>query len=87
MLEKNRRLANKHRFSCAKEKSQIPSRIEISKIFDVIVVKFDLKVPKSSSCLQSKNEHDFIIIQRMYHCFSLVSGNRSMNMIIKKKRK
>mmetsp|Transcript_8251 Transcript_8251/g.10473 ORF Transcript_8251/g.10473 Transcript_8251/m.10473 type:complete len:101 (-) Transcript_8251:325-627(-) len=87
MLEKNLRLGNKHRFSCAKEKSQIPSRIEISKVFDVIVVKFDLKVPKSSSCLQSKNEHDFILIQRMYHRFSVVSGNRSMNMIIKKKRK
>ena len=86
MLEKNRRLANEHRFSCAKEKSQISSRIEISKILDVIVVKFDLKVPKSSSCLQNKNEHDFILIQRMYHRFLVVSGSRSMNMIIEKKR-
>ena len=87
MLEKNRRLADEHRFNCAKEKSQIPSRIEISKIFDVIVAKFDLKVPQSRSCLQSKNEHGFIQIQRMYHRFSVVSGNGPMNMIIEKKRK
>ena len=70
-----------------KKTSQIPSRIEISKIFNVIVAKFDLKVPKSSSCLQSKNEHGFILIQRMYHRFSVVGGDEPMNMIFKKKRK
>ena len=64
-----------------KKTSQILSRIEILKIFDMIVAKFDLKVPKSSSCLQSKNEHGFILIQRMYHRFSLVSGDEPMNMV------
>jgi len=50
----NRRLANKHRFSCAKEKSQIPSHIEISKVFDVIVVKFNLKFRKAAAACTVK---------------------------------
>ena len=72
-----------------KKTSQIPSRIEISKIFfrcdrGKILI---LKIAKSSSCLQSKNVHGFILIQRMYHRFSVVGGDEPMNMILKKKRK
>ena len=70
-----------------KKTSQIPSRIEISKIFVVIVAKFDLKVPKRSSCLQRKSGHGVILIQRTYHRFSVVDGNEPMKMNIKKKCK
>jgi len=43
-----------------------------------------LKIPKSSSCLQSKNVHDLILKQRMCRRFSVVGGDEPMNMILRR---
>ena len=83
------RLENEHRLNYAEENitDSITYR-DIKNFFRCDRGKIlILKIAKSSSCLQSKNVHGFILIQRMYHRFSVVGGDEPMNMILKKKRK